>query len=255
LPALRAAGRGIVGRIIKVEDRLMKTFGLFGKHPTPGSVKTRLADEVGEDVATRLYAAFMDDLAFRFRAEGEHRILGFGPANSVAYFEQYAKLGYELWPQPEGDLGQKIISFFKHSLREEGSRSVLIGTDSPTLPKEFAEQAFEMLREVDCVLGPATDGGYYLIGLRRPMPSLFENIVWSGANVLVQTVQRAAAAGMSLNLLPPWYDVDDLKDLQVLAGHIRAMTLSGQTHPCPVTASVLDRLRFPDSPMHMKSTR
>lgn len=224
----------------------MKTFGLFGKHPLPGQVKSRLADEVGAEVAARLYAAFMDDLAFRFRAAGDHRILGFWPADSVAFFDQYAKLGYELWPQPKGDLGQKIISFFKYALREEGSRAVLIGTDSPTLPSEFAEQAFDKLKEVDCVLGPATDGGYYLIGLRRPMPSLFENIAWSGANVLVQTVQRATAAGLSLDLLTPWYDVDDLKGLQVLAGHVRAMTHTGQTHPCPMTASVLDQLHLTD---------
>ena len=224
----------------------MKTFGLFGKHPRPGHVKTRLADEVGAEVAAGLYAAFMDDLAFRFRAAGERQIMGFWPADTVDFFEQYAKLGYELWPQPEGDLGQKIISFFKYALREEGSRAVLIGTDSPTLPSEFAEQAFEMLNEVDCVLGPATDGGYTLIGLRRPRPALFENVAWSGANVLVQTVQRAAAAGLSLGLLTPWYDVDDLNGLQMLAGHIRAMTHAGQTHPCPVTASVLDRLRLLD---------
>ena len=224
----------------------MKTFGLFGKHPLPGQVKTRLADEVGGEVAARLYAAFMDDLAFRFRAAGDHRVLGFWPADSGTFFDQYGKLGYELWPQPEGDLGQKIISFFKYALKEEGSRAVLIGTDSPTLPSEFAEQAFDMLKQVDCVLGPATDGGYYLIGLRRPMPALFENIAWSGANVLVQTVQRATAAGLSLDLLTPWYDVDDLKGLQVLAGHVRAMTHTGQTHPCPMTASVLDQLHLTD---------
>lgn len=225
----------------------MKTFGLFGKHPHPGQVKTRLADEVGAEVAARLYAAFMDDLAFNFRAAGDHRILGFWPADTAPFFDQYAKFGYELWPQPEGDLGQKIISYFKYALKEEGSRAVLIGTDSPTLPSEFAEQAFEMLDSVDCVVGPATDGGYYLIGLRRPMPSLFENIAWSGANVLVQTVQRATAAGLTLGLLTPWYDVDDLRGLQVLAGHIRAMTHTGQTHPCPMTASVLDRLHLCDA--------
>lgn len=224
----------------------MKTFGLFGKHPHPGHVKTRLADEVGAAVAAKLYTAFVDDLAFRFRAAGDHRILGFWPADTASYFDQYAKIGYELWPQPEGDLGQKIISFFKYTLKELGSRAVLIGTDSPTLPSEFVGQAFEMLNEVDCVLGPATDGGYYLIGLRRPLPSLFDNIAWSGANVLTQTVQRASAAGFSLNVLTPWYDVDELKDLQVLAGHIRAMTHAGQTHPCPMTASALDQLHLFD---------
>jgi len=224
----------------------MKTFGLFGKFPSPGHVKTRLADEVGEEVATRLYAAFVDDLSFRFRAAGDRRIMGFWPANTADFFEQYVKLGYELWPQPDGDLGEKIISFFKYTLKEEGSRAVLIGTDSPTLPSEFAERAFEKLNDVDCVLGPATDGGYFLVGLSRPAPALFENIAWSGSNVLVQTVQRAAALGLTLDLLTPWYDVDNLADLQMLAGHLRAMTHSGQTHPCPVTASVLERLHLTD---------
>ncbi|MEK6262830.1 MAG: TIGR04282 family arsenosugar biosynthesis glycosyltransferase [Planctomycetota bacterium] len=233
----------------------MKTLGLFGKHPLPGHVKTRLADEVGTEVATKLYAAFMDDLAFRFRAAGDNRILGFWPTDSVDFFDQYVKLGYELWPQPEGDLGQKIISFYKYALKEEGSRAVLIGSDSPTLPSEFVDQAFELLNEVDCVLGPATDGGYYLIGLRRPSPALFENIAWSGANVLVQTVQRATTAGLSLNLLTPWYDVDDLKGLQVLAGHIRAMTHAGQTHPCPVTASVLEQIHLLERPVRVGMTR
>lgn len=226
----------------------MRTLGLFGKHPLPGHVKTRLADDVGTDVATRLYAAFMDDLAFHFRATGDHRILGFWPAESASFFEQYDKLGYELWPQPEGDLGQKIISFFKHTLKGEGSRTVLIGTDSPTLPSEFVDQAFEMLDVVDCVIGPAMDGGYYLIGLRRAAPSLFENVMWSGPNVLAQTMQRVSAAGLSLNVLTPWYDVDDLNSLQMLAGHVRAMTHAGQTHPCPATASVLEELHLLDRP-------
>ena len=132
----------------------MKTLGLFGKHPDPGRVKTRLAGDIGAAVAARLYAAFMDDLAFRFRGTGDQRILGYCPADTAGFFDRYTKLGYELWPQPEGDLGQKIISFFNHTLKQEGSRAVLIGTDSPTLPIEFVEQALEMLDRVDCVLGP-----------------------------------------------------------------------------------------------------
>jgi rSAM/selenodomain-associated transferase 1 len=209
-------------------------------------VKTRLGDEVGMEVAAKLHAAFMDDLAFRFRSTGDRRILGYWPIESIAYFDRFQKLGYELWPQPEGELGQKIISFFQQELKDDGSRVVLIGTDSPTLPLEFVEQAFDMLNDVDCVVGPATDGGYYLIGLRRLEPCLFENISWSSASVLYQTVQRATAAGLSLNLLNPWYDVDDLQDLQVLAGHIRAMTHAGQTHPCPVTAIMFEQLHLRD---------
>lgn len=225
-------------------DAVMKTLGLFGKHPRPGYVKTRLAKDLGDAVASRLYMAFMDDLVFRFRATGEHRIFGYWPAEEGVYFERYAKLGFDLWPQPDGELGPKIIAFFQDSLKNAGDRAVLIGTDSPTLPTEYVDQAFQMLDLVDCVIGPAADGGYYLIGLRRLMPSLFDNILWSGPNVLSQTVQRASHAGLSLNLLAPWYDVDDLNDLQMMAGHVRAMTCAGQTHPCPATSSVLEQLHL-----------
>ncbi len=268
----------------------MNTIGLFGKYPRPGRVKTRLATELGHDPAAKLYAAFMDDLTFRFRATGDRRVFGYSPGDAARYFSQYEKLGYELWPQSEGELGWKIASFFKHALSvqsagmgrvheaEQGGnpddeitveltsasdqeitvdltpvgvpdcRAVLIGTDSPTLPVEFVQQAFEMLHEVDCVLGPATDGGYYLIGLRRPAPALFDHVAWSGPNVLRQTVQRIATAGLTLGLLAPWYDIDTLADLQMLAGHIRAMTHAGQTQPCPMTAAVLRELRLLDNP-------
>ena len=251
----------------------MNTLGLFGKHPRPGHVKTRLATEMGEDSATKLYAAFLNDLAFRFRATGDRRVFGYWPRDAAGYFSQFEKLGYKLWPQPEGDLDSKIISFFQHALSgparragqgsepdqegtvvvdaapHQGCRAVLIGTDSPTLPIEFVEQAFAMLCEVDCVLGPATDGGYYLIGLRRPAPLLFEQMTWSGPHVLRQTVQRVVATGLTLGLLPPWYDIDTLADLQMLAGHIRAMTHAGQTHPCPMTAAALEQLRLLDRPV------
>ena len=222
----------------------MKTFGVFGKHPRSGQVKTRLADHIGAEAASRLYAAFLDDLAFEFRFIGERRILGFWPANAAPFFEQFTRFGYELWPQPEGDLGSKIVAFFQETLRIEDDRAVLIGSDSPTLPRHYIEQAFELLAEHDCVLGPATDGGYYMIGLRQPAPELFENVSWSSPKVLFETVQRVTEAGLSLCLLPPWYDVDTLDDTQMLAGHIRAMTRSGQTHPCPLTASVLGELQL-----------
>lgn len=258
----------------------MKTFGLFAKHPRPGKVKTRLATEVGDVAAATLSAAFIDDLTFRFRATGDRRIIGHAPREATRYFDQYRSLHYELWPQPDGELGEKIVSFFQHTFSAvagsatpvmtasggagEGSdsedtaerslssaqevRTVLIGSDSPTLPIEYVEQAFEKLREVDCVLGPATDGGYYLIGLRRPIPALFEHIAWSGCHVLQQTVERAAQSNVTVGLLPPWYDIDDLADLQMLAGHIRGMTHAGWTHPCPMTAAALEQLHMLDGP-------
>ena len=224
----------------------MRTFGVFCKHPRPGEVKTRLADHIGPQSAVSLSAAFLDDLAFEFRTEGERRVLGFSPAGSAAYFGQFTRFGYDLWPQPEGDLGARMNAFFAETLQDTTDTSVLIGSDTPTIPREYVKRAFDHLEEFDCILGPAMDGGYYLIGLRRPVPELFENIIWSGSRVLAQTVKRISEMGLSLALLPPWYDIDNLDDLWMLAGHIRAMTQSGQTHPCPVTATVLHKLRLGD---------
>jgi rSAM/selenodomain-associated transferase 1 len=220
----------------------MRTFGVFCKHPRPGQVKTRLAEHIGSQGAVSLSAAFLDDLTFEFRGVGEKRILGYWPADSANYFEPFTRIGYDLWPQPEGDLGARLIAFFSKTLQGGNDRAVIIGSDSPTIPMEYVNQAFDRLEEFDCVIGPATDGGYYLIGLRKSVPELFQNIAWSGSSVLSQTVQRIVTEGLSLALLPPWYDIEDVDDLWMLAGHIRAMTRSGQTHPCPVTAAVLQRL-------------
>ncbi|MEI8382382.1 MAG: TIGR04282 family arsenosugar biosynthesis glycosyltransferase [Planctomycetota bacterium] len=222
----------------------MRTFGVFCKHPRPGEVKTRLAEDIGSHGAVQLSAAFLDDLALQFRTEGDRRVLGYSPADSAAYFGSFKRFGFDLWPQPDGDLGARMAAFFEETLQDAADTSVLIGSDSPTIPREYVTQAFDHLQEFDCILGPAMDGGYYLIGLRRAVPELFEEITWSGSSVLAQTVSRISELGLSLALLPPWYDVDDLADLKMLTGHIRAMTRSGQTHPCPVTAEVLSKLQL-----------
>ncbi|MBS0202696.1 MAG: TIGR04282 family arsenosugar biosynthesis glycosyltransferase [Planctomycetes bacterium] len=222
----------------------MRTFGVFCKHPRPGQVKTRLAEHIGPASAVTLAAAFLDDLTLEFRNIAQRRILGYSPADSAHYFHHFSRFGYDLWPQPEGDLGARLSAFFSETLQTVDDRTVLIGSDSPTIPREYVQLAFEKLDEFDCVVGPAMDGGYYLVGLRRCIPQLFENIVWSGASVLHQTVQRISGLGLSLGLLPPWYDIDDLDDLWMLAGHIQALTRSGQTHPCPVTATVLRQLHL-----------
>jgi hypothetical protein len=224
----------------------MQTFGVFCKHPRPGDVKTRLAEHIGPQSAVSLSAAFLDDLTLEFRSIGERRILGYSPAESSNYFEPFTRFGYDLWPQPDGDLGTRMSAFFQETLAADDDRAVIIGSDSPTIPSEYVKLAFEQLEESDCVIGPAMDGGYYLIGLRRYVPQLFENIIWSASSVLAQTVQRITANGLSLALVPPWYDIDDVNDLWTLAGHIRAMTRSGQTHPCPLTAAVLQKLRMSD---------
>ena len=111
-------------------------------------------------------------------------------------------------------------------------------TDSPTLPPAFVEQAFAELERADVVLGPATDGGYYLLGCRR-LPPIFDGIAWSGSRVLAETVARLSDPAWRLAVLPPWYDVDTPDDWQMLRGHLAALLRAGVDPDLPHTLELL----------------
>jgi rSAM/selenodomain-associated transferase 1 len=221
----------------------MHTLGLFVKHPTAGEVKTRLAGEVGVDQAAKLYAAFLRDLIDRFRRFPAERRLGFTPDEPAArsYFERLAAADYRLWPQPARDLGERLRAFFRDHVRNRDDRAVVIGSDSPTLPSDYVRDAFERLDAVDVILGPAADGGYYLLGMRYPPAEVFRGISWSEATVLEETVERLRDRRRTFSLLPVWYDVDSPEDLRMLRGHLAAMSASGAGHDCPATWSALIR--------------
>ena len=101
---------------------------------------------------------------------------------------------------------------------------MLIGSDSPTLPVEYVESAFRLLRESDVVLGPTEDGGYYLVGASRNAVGIFQNIEWSTSRVWEQTVARLHELQLSYQSLPQWYDVDELADLVRLRDELRELS-------------------------------
>ena len=209
---------------------------IFAKQPMPGCVKTRLGAVIGMSQAAKLYAAFCEDLFSRLQDHPWNRVITFAPADDAteAFFRNWTGAHEVLWRQPAGHLGNRLTDCFSQGF-DEASRVVIIGSDAPTLPAEFISQAFSALEHVDCVLGPTMDGGYYLVGLRRPLPELFTEIDWSTSTVLQQTIDRLAAVEGSLHLLPPWYDVDEARDLDLLRGHLRAMELAEQQCPAPRT--------------------
>lgn len=222
---------------------MTRHFGIFAKRPQAGQVKTRLATDLGDAVAVEFYAAFLEDLIERFRGVADRRCVGIAPDDEPTreYFRELCEGDYELWPQPETDLGGRMTAFFETACDAGASRIVLIGSDSPTLPAEYIEDAFALLETADCVLGPATDGGYYLIGFRRWPGSVLNGIQWSGPQVLSQTVRNLRAAGYHLRLLPMWYDVDTIDDLQTLHGHLAALALAGQPQIAPATARMTEK--------------
>ena len=220
-------------------DALTPTLGLFAKEPRPGLVKTRLASATSSAWAAKVAHAFLVDTIRRFGRIQARRALAFAPATAEKFFTELVDERFQLAPQSAGDLGLRMSYFFTNEFAGGAGRVVIIGTDSPTLPVEFINRAFVELDRSDLVLGPATDGGYYLIGCRTHFPELFRNISWSSSSVLLDTAGHARDLGLSLSLLPPWYDVDTLDDWRMLQGHVAAMRLAGIEPDIPATEELL----------------
>jgi rSAM/selenodomain-associated transferase 1 len=190
---------------------------VMAKQPLRGKVKTRIAAVLGADQAAELYrCALQDTLALALSIADVAHVLSYAPPTGTSrrYFEQVAS-DFALIPQEGATLGERISGTLAPLLKNHSS-VVLIGSDSPDLPAEFITRAFEILRATDVVLGPAHDGGYYLLGVRSMQPILLERIHWSTAVVAQQTRARAAEAGLHVADLPPWHDLDTVADLQAL---------------------------------------
>lgn len=206
--------------------------GMFGRRPEVGRVKTRLAAALGAEMACTAYEAMLLDLlelwgGDRLLAPGGRRVLVFAPEDAGPWFDEHAPSSWALQPQVDGDLGLRMRSFFEGEFEDGAGRVVLIGSDSPTLDPSIVISAFLCLDGRDVVLGPSTDGGYYLVGCRPPVPPIFEGIDWSTPDVLGQTIDRLCASGRSVAVLPPWYDIDTPDDWRLLSGHLRALKSSG----------------------------
>lgn len=217
----------------------MDILGLFAKQPISGHVKTRLAADIGQQSAAEIYELFVNVLIDRFRQIGQQRFLCHSPNNADAanFFREQTRSDYQIWGQPELPFGERLASFFDHAFSQGAEHVVVIGSDSPTLPATLVEEAFQQLENHDVVLGPATDGGYYLIGQSsatfsdRNGAAIFDDINWSESHVLEQTIHQIAGCGATLALLPPWYDVDSFDDLQSLRGHLSAMWYADHQRP------------------------
>lgn len=190
----------------------------FVRLPEIGKVKTRLAAELGEQAALRLYRAFVRDQLAMFQ-ELEVQVLVVGtPAQGLD--ELRAWLGPDLLylPQRGKDLGERMACAFADAFARGYDRALCIGSDLPDLPHGHLTQALAALKTNDAVLGPAADGGYWCIGFWAEAftPEIFSGIVWSGPGVFAATMARMVEAGLTAKCLPSWMDVDTVKDLAAL---------------------------------------
>jgi uncharacterized protein len=203
--------------------------GIICKAPLPGRSKTRLATAIGADAASKLSACFLRDVAAAIEAVpqalGRRGYGVYAPAGAEDMMRQLLPEGFELLLQAGRDLGYVLFGATLTLLDAGHDCVVLVNGDSPTLPTRFLVQAIEALRQRGdrMVLGPASDGGYYLIGLKYPHRRLFTEIAWGTDTVARVTCERAAEIGLATTLLPEWYDVDDVQTLRwlkdELAGH------------------------------------
>lgn len=188
-------------------DRLV----VFLKAPAPGAVKTRLAETLGADAACAAYRqlveALLANLAPLPRVE-----LCFTPLEAAAAFDAWLRPGWLSVPQVGADLGERLHATFAEHFESDALRVVIIGSDCPDVTVQDIEQAWLALEAHDVVLGPALDGGYWLIGLRAPQPALFAGIPWSTDRVFGETMCRARAADLRVALLRELADVDTAAD-------------------------------------------
>jgi rSAM/selenodomain-associated transferase 1 len=217
------------------------TLGVFAKQPTAGRVKTRLAAATSPAWAAEVAEAFLRDLLDQLAGVPARRVVVFDPPDAAPFFRGIAADRYAVAPQGEGDLGQRLGRFCNDTLAAGAGGVVVVGTDSPTMPRQFILEALNAMNAADVVLGPATDGGYYLLGCRAWFPELFTDIAWSSSRVLGQTVAKVRGLSLRLHLLPPWYDVDTLDDWHTLAGHLAALRLAGADPRIPRTEALLSQ--------------
>ena len=196
---------------------------IFAKAPVPGQVKTRLCPPLTADEAATIHGTFVLDTLERTKTAvmklklHADRYLACAPSSTLAFFrilEERHAVG--LIEQEGDDLGARMNRACE-TLFQRGYQQVLIvGTDVPSLPLDYYRQALVQLERHDVVVGPALDGGYYMIGLKNIAPALFHGIPWSTDRVLTMTREKAMDMGLLVALLPEWRDVDTIDDLRLL---------------------------------------
>lgn len=196
---------------------------IFAKAPIPGQVKTRLCPPLTPDEAATLHGSFVLDTLERTKAAVDKlrvqmdRYLACAPSSTHVFFkimEERQKV--QLIDQIGDDLGARMHQAVETMFLRGYRRTIIMGTDVPTVPLEYLRQALTLLDNHDLTIGPALDGGYYLIGMSKPVPELFADVPWSTDQVLRLTQEKAARLGVKTALIQPWRDVDTLADLEAL---------------------------------------
>jgi hypothetical protein len=236
--------------------------GIMAKAPRPGFAKTRLCPPLQPDQAAELSLAFLRDISDNIALAGRHTAItgyiAYAPAGTEAFFDGYLAPGTgrlladgaPLMPPDIQGLGRCLLHAIMAMLARGHRAAVVVNADGPTLPTALLVRSARVLAASDdcVVLGPADDGGYYLLGVKAAHAHLFANIAWSTPTVAETTRTRAAELGLAVVELPPWYDVDDRATLNRLAEETSGLCRDPdglQPYAAPFTARALTRMGWP----------
>jgi rSAM/selenodomain-associated transferase 1 len=200
-----------------MSDACTSVVVIMAKQPAPGRTKTRLCPPLTPAAAAELSEALLHDtVSLVSSVRGIELAVAVTPPSAIDELRPALPAAAHLVPVEGADIGDCLAQATGRLFAGGFRRVMALNADGPTLPGAYIERAHALLDQHAVVLGPSEDGGYYLAGLRRPCPDLFRGIAWSTAQVTRQTVDRAAALGLSTALLPPWYDIDTAADLERL---------------------------------------
>jgi len=204
--------------VLKLSEIQKQHLIIFTRYPEPGKTKTRLIPALGSIGAAKVQQQMAEYTVLQ--AQELQKAIGISvemrfAGGNLQLMQDWLGLELLYQSQGEGDLGSRMARSLFDAFQKSAEYVIIIGTDCPGLTSQILVTAFQELRTVDLVLGPAIDGGYYLIGLRRFIPELFANIDWGTSQVLQQTVAIAAKLGVSHTYLPALADVDRPEDLSI----------------------------------------
>jgi rSAM/selenodomain-associated transferase 1 len=212
---------------------------VIAKEPVAGLAKTRLVPALGEAGAARAATAMLADTLTAVRASGADPWLCFTPVEARERLGRLAP-GFGLLPQAPGDLGDRLAACLADLLATGADRVAIVGADTPHVPIASYRRAFALLEEADVVLGPALDGGYYLVAAKAARPELFVGVPMGTEGVLTETLARAATNRLAVALLPPLRDLDRVEDL---AAALAAGELAGAPATLAATRELLAAAR------------
>lgn len=226
---------------------------IMGKASAPGRTKTRLVPPLSAGDAAHLNTAFLQDIVGNLLRAGREAdiapYVAFGPAGSEPFFHACLPVNLPLIECSLPQFGDCLDLAVTNLLQRGHAAACVLNADSPTLPTRLLVEAARALAQAEdrIVIGPSTDGGYYLLGVKTARRRLFDEIDWSTSRVFEQTRQRAAELGLSVTILEPWYDVDDAGGLRRLCTDLESDHAGGSTaglYEAPYTRTALARLAY-----------